>query len=380
MLYYIFNYLDKIWDIPGAGLFHYISFRSAIAFVFSLTIAMVFGKKIINILQKKQVSETIRHLGLDDENVKAGTPTMGGIIIIASILVPVTLFAKFNFYTVLMLVTTVWLGFLGFLDDYIKVFKHNKNGLNGWYKIAGQIILGLVIGLTVWYFTSSLKTTIPFFKENELDYHWIFSFLHSDYGRVFAWIFFVVLIIFVVTATSNGSNLTDGLDGLCAGTSAVSGITLGLIAWASGNVIVSDYLNIMYLPNTGELMVFMAAFVGALIGFMWYNTHPAQIFMGDTGSLMIGGVIAVFAILIRKELLLPLLCGIFLLEVFSVIIQRTWFKITKKKYGAGHRVFLMTPIHHHFQKKGIKEAKIVTRFIIVSILLATLTILTLKIR
>ena len=272
MLYYIFNYLDKIWDIPGAGLFHYISFRSAIAFVFSLTIAMVFGKKIINILQKKQVSETIRHLGLDDENVKAGTPTMGGIIIIASILVPVILFAKFNFYTVLMLVTTVWLGFLGFLDDYIKVFKHNKNGLNGWYKIAGQIILGLVIGLTVWYFTSSLKTTIPFFKENELDYHWIFSFLHNDYNGVFAWVFFVVLIIFVVTATSNGSNLTDGLDGLCAGTSAVSGITLGLIAWASGNVIVSDYLNIMYLPNTGELMVFMAAFVGALIGFMWYNT------------------------------------------------------------------------------------------------------------
>jgi phospho-N-acetylmuramoyl-pentapeptide-transferase len=380
MLYYIFNYLNQAWDIPGAGLFYYISFRSAMAFVFSLIIAMVFGKKIINILRKKQINETIRHLGLENENVKAGTPTMGGIIIISSILIPVILFAKFNFYTVLMLITTVWLGFLGFLDDYIKVFKHNKNGLNGWYKVAGQIILGLVIGLTVWHFTSSLKTTIPFFKENELDYHWFFSFVNSDYSRLCAWIFFVVLIIFVVTATSNGANLTDGLDGLCAGTSAVAGITLGLIAWASGNVIVSDYLNIMYLPNTGELMIFMAAFVGALIGFMWYNTYPAQIFMGDTGSLMIGGVIAVFAILIRKELLLPLLCGVFLLEVFSVIVQRTWFKITKKRYGVGHRVFLMTPIHHHFQKKGIKEAKIVTRFIIVSILLATFTILTLKIR
>ncbi|MDR0763503.1 MAG: phospho-N-acetylmuramoyl-pentapeptide-transferase [Bacteroidales bacterium] len=380
MLYYLFDYLDQIWDIPGAGLFRYISFRSTMAFVFSLMVAMIFGKKIIITLQKKQIGETVRTLGLDGENVKTGTPTMGGIIIMMSILIPVLLFAKFNFYIILMLATTIWLGFIGFLDDYIKTFKHNKNGLNGWYKIAGQIILGLAVGFTIWYFTDSLKTTIPFFKENELDYQWFFAYLNSKYWGFFAWIFFVFLIIFIVAAVSNGANLTDGLDGLCAGTSSVAGITLGLIAWASGNIIVADYLNIMYLPNTGELMIFMSSFVGALIGFMWYNTYPAQIFMGDMGSLMIGGIIAVFAILIRKELLLPLLCGIFLVEVLSVIIQRTWFKITKKKYGAGRRVFLMTPIHHHFQKKGIKEAKIVTRFIIVSILLAALTILTLKIR
>ncbi|MDR2556202.1 MAG: phospho-N-acetylmuramoyl-pentapeptide-transferase [Bacteroidales bacterium] len=380
MLYYLFDYLNQIWDIPGGGLFRYISFRSATTFVFSLIIAMTFGKKIIAILQKKQIGETVRNLGLEGENIKAGTPTMGGIIIMAAILIPVLLFAKFNFYIILMLITTIWLGFLGFLDDYIKIFKHNKNGLNGWYKIAGQIILGLIVGLTIWHFTDSLKTTIPFFKKNELDYHWFFSFLNNEYWGFYAWIFFVILIILIVIATSNGANLTDGLDGLCAGTSSVVGITLGIIAWASGNIIVADYLHIMYLPDTGELMIFMSAFVGALIGFMWYNTYPAQIFMGDTGSLMIGGIIAVFAILIRKELLLPLLCGVFLIEVVSVIIQRTWFKITKKKYGAGRRVFLMTPIHHHFQKKGTKEAKIVTRFIIVNILLAALTILTLKIR
>jgi phospho-N-acetylmuramoyl-pentapeptide-transferase len=280
-----------------------------------------------------------------------------------------------------MLVTTIWLGLMGFIDDYIKVFKHNKNGLPGKFKILGQVILGVAVGLTIWHFTDSLKTTIPFFKKNELDYHWFFSFFSSnEYWGVYAWIFFIFIVTFIITATSNGANLTDGLDGLCAGSSAVVGLALGLLAWVSGNVIMANYLDIMYLPNTGELMVFMSAFVGAMIGFLWYNTYPAQVFMGDTGSLMVGGIIAVFAILIRKELLLPLLCGVFFIETISVMIQTTWFKITKKKYGAGRRVFLMTPIHHHFQKKGIAEAKIVTRFIIVSILLAALTLLTLKLR
>jgi phospho-N-acetylmuramoyl-pentapeptide-transferase len=351
------------------------------AFTFSLLVATIFGKKIIRTLQRKQIGETVRNLGLAGENLKAGTPTMGGIIIIISILSSVLLFAQLdNFYIVLMLITTVWLGLIGFLDDYIKVFKRNKDGLPGKYKIAGQVILGLVVGLTIWYFTDSLKTTIPFFKENELDYKWIFAFVGDKYWVKIAWIFFVVLVIFIVTATSNGANLTDGLDGLCAGTSSVVGISLGVLAWVSGNAIISDYLNIMHLPNTGELMIFMSAFVGAMIGFLWYNTYPAQVFMGDTGSLTIGGIIAVFAILIRKELLLPLLCGVFFLETISVIIQTSWFKITKKKYGAGRRVFLMSPLHHHFQKKGMHEAKVVIRFIIVSIMLSALTILTLKIR
>jgi phospho-N-acetylmuramoyl-pentapeptide-transferase len=351
------------------------------AFTFSLLVATIFGKKIIRTLQRKQIGETVRNLGLAGENLKAGTPTMGGIIIIISILSSVLLFAKLdNFYIALMLITTVWLGLIGFLDDYIKVFKKNKDGLPGKYKILGQVILGLVVGLTIWHFTDSLKTTIPFFKENELDYRWFFSFLNIEYWGVLAWVFFVILVIFIVTATSNGANLTDGLDGLCVGTSSVVGITLGVLAWVSGNVIVSDYLNIMYLPNTGELMIFMSAFVGAMIGFLWYNTYPAQVFMGDTGSLTIGGIIAVFAILIRKELLLPLLCGVFFIETISVIIQRVWFKITKKKFGAGRRVFLMSPLHHHFQKKGMHEAKVVIRFIIVSIMLSALTILTLKIR
>ncbi|MDR1974294.1 MAG: phospho-N-acetylmuramoyl-pentapeptide-transferase [Bacteroidales bacterium] len=381
MLYHLFDYLKDIWNIPGARLFQYISFRSTMAFVMSLTIAMIFGKKIILLLKKKQIGETIRNLGLEGENKKVGTPTMGGLIIMAAILVSVLCFAQLdNFYIILMLTTTIWLGAMGFIDDYIKVFKHNKDGLSEKFKITGQVILGIIVGLTIWHFTDSLKTTIPFVKGNELDYRWFFSFLESEHWGIYAWIFFVVLVTFIITAVSNGANLTDGLDGLCAGTSAVIGLALGLLAWVSGNVIMADYLNIMYLPNTGELMVFMSAFVGAMIGFLWYNTFPAQIFMGDTGSLMVGGIIAVFAILIRKELLIPLLCGVFLIETVSVIIQRTWFKITKKRYGAGHRVFLMTPIHHHFQKKGMAEAKIVTRFIIVSILLAALTLLTLKLR
>ncbi len=415
MLYYLFEYLEKT-DFPGAGIFQYISFRSALALITSLIISLLFGKRIIYFLQRKQIGETIRDLGLEGQIQKKGTPTMGGVIILAAILIPVLLFGDLaNIYVLLMLLTTVWLGFVGFLDDYIKVFKKNKDGLRGKFKMLGQIILGLIVGLTM-YFSADItvrekvlredgspvmqviedeeglsetitltkdvkssKVNIPFFKDNEFDYAKIIGFMGDRAGKL-VWIVFVLAVILIVTAVSNGANLTDGLDGLAAGSSAIIGTTLGILAYVSGNMIFADYLNIMYIPNSGELVVFISAFIGAMVGFMWYNSYPAQVFMGDTGSLAIGGIIAVFAILIRKELLIPILCGIFLVEALSVVMQVSWFKYTKKKYGDGRRIFLMSPLHHHFQKKGYPEPKIVTRFWIVGILLAVITIVTLKIR
>lgn len=415
MLYSLFEYLEKL-DFPGAGIFHYLSFRSAMAIITSLIISLIFGKRIIYVLQRKQIGETIRDLGLEGQMQKKGTPTMGGVIILASILIPVLLFGDLgNIYVLLMLLTTVWLGFVGFLDDYIKVFKKNKEGLRGKFKMLGQIVLGLIVGLTMYFsddvlvrekvlredgtpvmqvvedeegFTDtvvltkdvkSTKANIPFFKNNEFDYAKIIGFLGDNAGK-YVWIVFVLAVILIVTAVSNGANLTDGLDGLAAGSSAIIGTTLGILAYVSGNMIFADYLNIMYIPNSGELVVFIAAFIGAMVGFMWYNSFPAQVFMGDTGSLAIGGIIAVYAILIRKELLIPILCGIFLVEALSVMMQVSWFKYTKKKHGEGRRIFLMSPLHHHFQKKGYPEPKIVTRFWIVGILLAVITIVTLKIR
>ncbi len=416
MFYNLFEYLETL-DFPGAGMFQYISFRSAMAVIFSLIISLLFGKRIIRLLQKKQVGEVVRDLDLEGQYQKKGTPSMGGIIILTSILIPTLLFGDLgNVYVILMLITTVWLGLVGFVDDYIKIFKKNKAGLTGKFKILGQVLLGLIVGLTLYlsddviireripieqtgtslqavesveeepepesYITrdiKSTKTTIPFFKNNEFDYAYIVAFL-GEKGQKWGWVVFVIVTIFIVTAVSNGANLTDGLDGLATGTSAIIGTTLGILAYVSGNVIIADYLNIMYIPNTGELVIFASAFIGATIGFLWYNSYPAQVFMGDTGSLAIGGIIAVFAIVIRKELLIPILCGIFLTESLSVLIQVSHFKRTKKKYGEGRRIFRMTPIHHHYQKKGFPEPKIVIRFWIIGILLAVITIVTLKIR
>ncbi len=396
MFYYLFHFLDKQFNLVGAGVFQYISFRASMAAIFSLLIAMVFGKKMIHILRKKQVGESIRNLGLDGQLQKTGTPTMGGIIIIAAILIPTLLFAKIdNIYIVLMLIVTVWLGVIGFLDDYIKVFKKNKEGLSGKFKIIGQIGIGGIVGLVLFFnkdviirknisSTStviyqdikSLKTTVPFFKNNELDYGHLFSFVGDNY----IWVFYLLLVILIITAVSNGANITDGLDGLAAGISAIVGITLGVFAYVSGNTIFSNYLNIMYIPFTGELVIFCAAFVGACVGFLWYNSFPAQVFMGDTGSLSLGGIIAVLALILRKELLIPVLCGIFLIENLSVIIQVYYFKYTRKKYGEGRRIFKMSPLHHHYQKVGYHESKIVTRFWIAGILLAIFTVATLKLR
>ncbi len=412
MLYYLFKYLDTAFNFPGAGVFEYLSFRAALAIITSLIISLLFGRRWISFLNRKQVGETIRDLGLEGQLEKQGTPTMGGLIILTSILVPVILFAKLaNIYIILMIFTTVWLGGIGFLDDYIKVFKKDKKGLSGKFKVIGQVILGLIVGL-VMYFNSdivvrekaqsetqifqeldqtgptskfsikdarSTKTTIPFVKNNEFDYSQLLSWMGEGY-QAWAFLIFIPIVIFIIVAVSNGANLTDGMDGLATGTSAIIGLTLGLLAWVSGNIIFADYLNIMYLPNAGELTIFISAFVGAMVGFLWYNTYPAQVFMGDTGSLAIGGIIAVFAIIIRKELLIPILCGIFLAESLSVILQVSYFKHTKKKYGEGIRIFKMSPLHHHFQKLGYPEPKIVQRFLIVGIFLAVLTIITLKLR
>jgi len=418
MLYHLFEYLEQ-YDVPGAGVFEYITFRSAMAFIISLIISIVFGKKVIQFLQKKQIGEIVRDLGLEGQMQKKGTPTMGGILIIAAILIPTLLFADLtNVYIQLMLFTTVWFGILGFTDDYIKVFKKNKEGMPGKVKIIGQVILGLIVGLTLYSHDDvvvfqkanadkvieqtqaeghktyanaqaedkraelgqkSTKTTIPFLKDNEFDYKYFVSFL-GKHAQKWGWVVFVFFVIFITTAVSNGVNLTDGLDGLATGTSAIVGIVLGVLAYLGGNVIYSDYLNIMYIPHSGELVVFASALIGATIGFWWYNSFPAQVFMGDTGSLTLGGIIAVFAILIRKELLIPILCGIFLVENVSVIMQVSYFKYTKKKYGEGKRIFLMSPLHHHYQKKGIPEPKIVSRFWIVGLLLAAITLVTLKLR
>jgi phospho-N-acetylmuramoyl-pentapeptide-transferase len=416
MIYHLFTYLDQ-FDFPGAGMFQYLSSRAAFAVITSLFISMIFGKKIINVLRRKQIGESIRDLGLEGQAQKQGTPTMGGVIILASIVIPVLLFANLsNIYIILMLVATVWLGLIGFLDDYIKVFRKNKEGLRGKFKVIGQIGLGLIVGLTL-YLSDDVKirervtitednfqefrteemqvdeagnlfimqehkrplTTIPFVKNNEFDYSWLVWF-SGKYADHLVWIIFVLAVIFIVTAVSNGANLTDGLDGLATGSAAIIGITLGILAWLSGNAIYSNYLNIMHIPYAGELVVFAGAFIGATIGFLWYNSYPAQVFMGDTGSLALGGIIAVFAVIIRKELLIPILCGIYLLESVSVILQVSYFKQTKRKYGEGKRIFLMSPIHHHYQKKGFPEPKIVTRFWIVGIMLAVVTIVTLKIR
>lgn len=408
MLYYLFEYLDKI-DVAGAGLFKYLSFRAALAAVSSLVVSMIFGKKLIRLLQKMQVGEIVRDLGLEGQYAKKGTPTMGGIIIIAAILIPVLLFAQLsNVYIILMLITTVWLGTIGFVDDYIKTFKKDKAGLAGKYKIIGQVGLGLIVGLT-FYFSDTiqirenpkasdlcdkeivqeyqyptngnkpLKTTIPFLKNNEFNYESLVGFM-GEHKKDAAWLIFVIMVIIIITAVSNGANLTDGLDGLAAGTSSIIGATLAIFAYVSGNLIFADYLNIMYIPHIGELVIFASAFMGATIGFLWFNSYPAQVFMGDTGSLTLGGIIAVFAIIVRKEFLIPLLAGIFLVENLSVMMQVAWFKYTRKKYGEGRRIFLMSPLHHHFQKKGIPEPKIVARFWIVGILLAILTIITLKVR
>ncbi|NSW93754.1 MAG: phospho-N-acetylmuramoyl-pentapeptide-transferase [Bacteroidales bacterium] len=417
MLYYLFKYLDKL-NIPGAGVFEYISFRSAMSVIVSLFISLLIGRRIIRYLQLKQIGEVVRNLGLEGQYRKEGTPSMGGIIILASIIIPTLLFAKLdNVYVILMLVTTIWLGFIGFMDDYIKIFRKNKEGLAGRFKIAGQIVLGLVIGVTLYFsddviivekvrvsdltareriemldpsVTSpqveipmerkSTKTTIPFVKNNEFNYSWLVAFAPAKYREVLTWIVFVAVVIFIVTAVSNGANLTDGLDGLATGVSAVIGTALGILAYVSSNIIYADYLNIMYIPRSEELVIFASAFIGATIGFLWYNSYPAQVFMGDTGSLSLGGIIAVFSIVIRKELLIPILCGIFLVESLSVVIQVAWFKRTKRKYGEGRRVFLMAPLHHHYQKKGYTEPKIVTRFWIVALILAVISIVTLKIR
>ena len=405
MLYYLFDYLDKQFDLAGAGVFKYISFRAGMAAAISLLITITLGKGLINYLKRKQVGEEIRELGLEGQTAKRGTPTMGGLIIIAAILVPTLLFAKLdNVYVILLITATVWMGLIGFLDDYIKVFKKDKKGLAGKFKIVGQVGLGLIVGFTL-YFNSSVverkvknggpevvivngvtvrnyedvkstKTTVPFFKNNELDYKNILPFL----GENATWIIYVLVVIFIITAVSNGANITDGIDGLAAGTAGIIGITIGIFAYLSGRVDFSGYLNIMYIPNLSELVIFCTAFVGACLGFLWYNAYPAQVFMGDTGSLTLGGVIAVLALAVRKELLIPVICGIFLIENLSVIIQVAYFKYTKKKYGEGRRIFLMSPLHHHYQKKGIHESKIVTRFWIVGILLAIFSLATLKLQ
>ncbi|MDR4987809.1 MAG: phospho-N-acetylmuramoyl-pentapeptide-transferase [Bacteroidales bacterium] len=418
MLYTLFEYLDQNFDLPGTGVFQYISFRAGMALIFSLFITMISGKRIISYLQKKQVGETIRDLGLDGQLTKQGTPTMGGLIILSAIVIPTLLFARLdNIYIVLMLISTLWLGGIGFLDDYIKVFRKEKKGLHGKFKIMGQITLGIVVGATLFFHdgvvirektdmhlefvttteilelqgiekrdspfplesVKSTKTTIPFFKNNEFDYSVLLRFLGEGYQR-WAFLVFIPIVILIITAVSNGANITDGLDGLATGTSAIIGVTLGILAYVSGNMVFADYLNIMYIPNTGELVIFIAAFVGACIGFLWYNSFPAQVFMGDTGSLSLGGIIAVFAIVIRKELLIPILCGIFFIESLSVILQVGWFKYTKKRFGEGRRIFRMAPLHHHYQLKGLHEAKIVQRFFITGIILAVFAVITLKLR
>jgi len=405
MLYYLFDYIERNFDFPGAGLFQYISFRAGVAAVLSLLITIFFGKSLIAMLRRKQVGEDIRDLGLEGQLQKKGTPTMGGIIIIAAILIPTLLMAKLdNVYIILLVATTVWLGLIGFLDDYIKVFKKNKEGLAGRFKIIGQVSIGLIVGLTLYfndsvvmreetsvavasialavnqgdlkseYDVKSTKTTVPFLKNNEFDYADLISWWNKDYG----WIVYTLIVIFIITAVSNGANITDGIDGLAAGTSAIIGLTLAIFAYLSGRVDFSTYLNIMYIPNLGELVIFCTAFVGACLGFLWYNSYPAQVFMGDTGSLSLGGIIAVLALAVRKELMIPVLCGIFFIELVSVMIQVTYFKYTKKKYGDGRRILLMSPLHHHYQKKNIHESKIVTRFWIVGILLAIVSLATLK--
>jgi len=409
MLYYLFEYLDKTMDIPGTGVFQYITFRSAMAFILSLLLSTIYGKRVVGFLRRQQIGETVRELGLAGQNEKAGTPTMGGLIIIFATLIPVVLFTKLlNIYIVLLIVTTLWMGTIGFIDDYIKIFKKDKQGLKGIFKVFGQVGLGLIVG-TVLYFHPSVNirtdtargdifnqtsetvikaapvyekstaTTIPFFKNNEFDYAELLAWTGEGYEN-WAWLIFIPIVIFIITAVSNGANLTDGIDGLAAGTSAISVLALGIFTFVSGNLVLSNYLNIMYIPNSGEMTVFISAFVGALIGFLWYNSYPASVFMGDTGSLTIGGVIAVLAIAVRKELLIPLLCGVFLVENFSVVLQVAYFKYTKKRFGEGRRIFLMAPLHHHYQKKGYHESKIVTRFWIVAIMLAILSIVTLKLR
>ncbi len=416
MFYHLYQFF-KDWDIPGSGMFQYISFRSGAAIIVSLLITVGFGKKLIGFLQRKQIGEEIRDLGLEGQLSKKGTPTMGGIIILSSIVIPTLLFARLdNIYIILMLVTTIWLGLIGFADDYIKVFRKDKEGLAGKFKILGQVSLGVIVACTLYFSddvvvrqrvvdsngffvkemvtdsitgqkrlqhvtkpVKSTRTTIPFIKNHEFSYAWFVSFL-GEGARKWGWMVYGLVIIFIITAVSNAANLTDGIDGLATGTSAISGATLGILAYVSGNVIYADYLNIMYIPNLGELTIFISAFIGATVGFLWYNSYPAQVFMGDTGSLALGGILAVFAIIIRKEFLIPILCGIFVVETLSVMIQVYYFKYTKRKYGEGKRIFLMSPIHHHFQKKGIPEAKIVTRFWIVGIILAVLTIVTLKMR
>ncbi|MDQ3534880.1 MAG: phospho-N-acetylmuramoyl-pentapeptide-transferase [Bacteroidota bacterium] len=404
MLYYLFEYLEREYDLFGAGVFQYISFRASMAAVLSLLITVSFGKQLINVLRKKQVGEDIRDLGLEGQMQKRGTPTMGGIIIIAAIVIPTLLFAQIdNIYIVLLIISTVWMGLIGFLDDYIKVFKKNKRGLAGKFKVFGQIVLGLIVGLTLYFHedvvvrdfnlpisvsegimdapvsfndVKSTKTTIPFVKNNELYYKDLLPFIGDEY----TWIIYVLWVIFIVTAVSNGANITDGIDGLAAGTSAIIGLTLAIFAYLSGNVIFSEYLGIMFIPNSGELVIFCTAFVGACVGFLWYNSFPANVFMGDTGSLSLGGIIAVLALTVRKELLLPVLCGVFLVELLSVMIQVSYFKYTKKKFGEGRRIFLMSPVHHHYQKLGLHESKIVTRFWTLGILLAIFTLATLKLR
>ena len=404
MFYFLFEYLENQFQLTGASLFQYISFRSSLAFIFSLFFSIIFGKKIIIFLKKKQIGETIRDLGLIGQNEKKGTPTMGGLIIIFSTVIPVLLFSNFtNIYIIILLFTTVWLGMIGFLDDYIKIFRKNKRGLKGKFKIIGQVSLGLIVGLTLFFHPEvtlknqnnidsnnisqiissdeykSTKTTVPFLKDNEFDYSF-FSSLTPNESKSVSVVVFVLFVILIITSVSNGANLTDGIDGLAAGSSVIITITLGVFAWVSGNIIFSEYLNIMYIPRVGEVVIFISSFIGALIGFLWYNTFPAQVFMGDTGSLTIGGIIAVIAIIVRKELLLPLICGVFLIETLSVIVQVTFFKYTKRKKGIGQRIFLMSPIHHHYQKSGLHESKIVVRFWIIGILLAILSLITLKIR
>lgn len=412
MLYHLFQWLDEAYNLPGAGLFQFSTFRAALAVLLSLILSTVYGERVIKFLQRKQMGEQIRDLGLEGQAEKAGTPTMGGLIIIGATLIPVLLLGDLqNIYIILLIVTTVWMGIIGFLDDYKKKMQKNKDGLAGKYKVIGQVGLGIIVGATMFFHSDitireeikqtagteqveittlrgndkfdvahkSLKTTIPFVKYNEIDYSTILTSINEDW-KDYAWIIFIPIVIFIITAVSNGANLTDGIDGLAAGTSAIIVLTLGIFAFISGNIIFSDYLNVMYIPGTGEMLIFIAAFVGALIGFLWYNAYPAQVFMGDTGSLTIGGIIAVLAIATRKEWLIPILCGIFLMENLSVVMQVGYFKYTKKKFGEGKRIFLMSPLHHHYQKKGIHESKIVSRFWIVGILLAVLSIITLKIR
>ncbi len=410
MLYYLFEFLEKQYQMPGASVFQFITFRAALAIIFSLLFSTIFGKKIILMLQKKQVGESVRDLGLEGQLQKAGTPTMGGIIIILATLIPVLLLARLdNIYVIMLIVTTLWMGAVGFTDDYIKVFKKDKAGLSGKFKVMGQVGLGLFVGAVMYFHPGvtikqekinpqfetekitqnsprefnpeeqSLLTTIPFVKDNEFDYSKLITWLGDDYAK-YAWLIFIPIVIFIITAVSNGANLTDGIDGLAAGSSAIIVFALAIFAFISGNIVFSDYLNVMYIPRLGELVIFTSAFVGALIGFLWYNTYPAQVFMGDTGSLTIGGVIAVIAIAVRKELLIPVLCGIFFAESLSVILQVSWFKYTKKKFGEGRRIFLMSPLHHHYQKKNYHESKIVTRFWIVGIFLAIISIVTLKLR